>query len=94
MTARAPGGGNTHRNLTIADIVERTGIDNEMIDRLVRAFYARARLDPLLGPIFERNVGTFCQDARFLVVGRADERPLPWPTHGGAFAFAHRHAAF
>lgn len=57
MTARAPGGGNTHRNLIIADIVERTGIDDEMIDRLVRAFYARARRDPLLGPIFERNVG-------------------------------------
>lgn len=56
MTARAPGGGNTHRNLIIAAIVERTGIDNAMIDRLVRAFYARARLDPLLGPIFERNV--------------------------------------
>jgi len=56
MTAQSPGG-NTHRNLIIADIVERTGIDDAMIDRLVRAFYARARLDPLLGPIFARNVG-------------------------------------
>jgi hemoglobin len=56
MTAQSPAG-SAHRNLIIADIVERTGIDDEMIDRLVRAFYARARLDPLLGPIFERNVG-------------------------------------
>jgi hemoglobin len=56
MTAEVPGG-NAHRNLIIADIVERTGIDDDMIDRLVRGFYARARLDPLLRPIFDRNVG-------------------------------------
>jgi len=56
MTAQSPGG-STQRNLIIADIVGRTGLDDEMIDRLVRAFYARARLDPLLGPIFERHVG-------------------------------------
>ena len=56
MTAQTSGG-STRRNLIIADIVERTGIDDEMIDRLVRGFYARARLDPLLGPIFERSVG-------------------------------------
>jgi hemoglobin len=57
MTERASGGGDVHRNLIIADIVERTDIDEKMIDRLVRAFYARARLDPLLGLIFERHVG-------------------------------------
>jgi hemoglobin len=56
MAAQVPGG-STHRNLIIADIVERTGIDHDMIDRLVRGFYARARLDPLLGPIFEQHVG-------------------------------------
>lgn len=56
MTAQSPGG-SAHRNLIIADIVARTGIDDEMIDRLVRAFYARARLDPLLGPIFDCHVG-------------------------------------
>jgi hemoglobin len=38
------------------DIVERTGIDAAMIETLVRAFYSRARLDPLIGPIFEHNV--------------------------------------
>ena len=27
-----------------------------MIDRLVRTFYARARLDPLIGPVFESKV--------------------------------------
>ncbi len=44
------------RNLLIADIVERTGIDEPMIDRLVRSFYARAQQDPLIGPIFARHV--------------------------------------
>lgn len=48
--------GAARRNLLIADIVERTGIDEAMIDRLVRDFYARARRDPLIGPIFEREV--------------------------------------
>ena len=31
-------------------------IDEDMIETLVRRFYARARLDPLIGPIFERTV--------------------------------------
>jgi hemoglobin len=46
----------SERNLIIAEIVERTGIDAAMIERLVRTFYASARHDPLLGPIFERHV--------------------------------------
>ncbi len=44
------------RNLIVADIVERTGIDAAMIERLVRSFYSRARHDPLIGPIFESHV--------------------------------------
>jgi hemoglobin len=31
-------------------------IDKPMIERLVRAFYGRARLDPLIGPVFEAKV--------------------------------------
>jgi hemoglobin len=48
--------GAARRNLLIADIVERTGIDEAMIDRLIRGFYARARRDPLIGPVFEGRV--------------------------------------
>lgn len=44
------------REAVIDDIVARTGIDEAMIDRLIRSFYARARLDPLIGPIFEAKV--------------------------------------
>ena len=44
------------RDLIVAEIAARTGIDEPMIERLVRAFYSRARLDPLIGPIFENKV--------------------------------------
>lgn len=36
-----------------ADIVERTGIDEAMIERLVHSFYVKVRQDPMLGPVFE-----------------------------------------
>ena len=39
-----PRSGMPSRNLIVEDIVARTGIDEVMIDRLVRTFYARARL--------------------------------------------------
>jgi hemoglobin len=39
-----------------AGIVGRTGIDEAMIDRLVRAFCDRVRADPVLGPIFAERV--------------------------------------
>jgi hemoglobin len=44
------------RDLIVADIVSRTGIDDAMIERLVRTFYGRARRDPLLGPVFDGTV--------------------------------------
>jgi hemoglobin len=48
--------GATNRDLIVADIVARTGIDEAMIERLVRAFYDRGRRDPLIGPVFESQV--------------------------------------
>jgi hemoglobin len=42
-----------------ADIAERTGIDEIMIQRLVHAFYAKVRKDALLGPIFESRVASW-----------------------------------
>ena len=44
------------RDLILEDIVASTGIDEAKIDRLVRTFYGRARLDLLIGPIFETKV--------------------------------------
>lgn len=39
-----------------AEIEARTGIDSAMIERLVTAFYARARADALLGPVFGAHI--------------------------------------
>ncbi len=39
-----------------ASIVERTGIDDGMIARLVRTFYGKVRSDPLLGPVFAQRI--------------------------------------
>lgn len=48
---------NPLRAAVVAERVARTGIDEAMIERLVRAFYAKVRHDPLLGPMFEAAVG-------------------------------------
>lgn len=44
------------RSAITAEIVQRTGIDEPMIERLVRGFYAKVRRDALLGPIFDTRV--------------------------------------
>jgi hemoglobin len=45
------------RESITAEIVARTGIDELMIERLVRGFYAKARADALLGPVFAARIG-------------------------------------
>lgn len=47
---------NDHRAAISAELVERTGIDEAMIERLVRAFYARVREDALLAPVFAERI--------------------------------------
>ena len=42
-----------------AEIAERTGIDKDMIERLVHAFYDKVRKDELLGPIFDSRVANW-----------------------------------
>jgi len=51
-----PEGAAERRARITADLMEKTGIDDAMIERLVRAFYARVRTDPLIGPIFATRV--------------------------------------
>ena len=45
------------RERITAEISERTGIDEVMIERLVRGFYAKVRADVVLGPIFDTRIG-------------------------------------
>lgn len=44
------------RERITAEIVARTGITESLIERLVRAFYAKIRTDAVLGPIFEARI--------------------------------------
>jgi hemoglobin len=48
--------GQERREAITAGIMERTGITEEMIERLVRGFYAKVRTDALLAPIFEARI--------------------------------------
>jgi hemoglobin len=44
------------REKITAEIVARTGITEALIERLVRAFYAKVRVDAVLGPIFDARI--------------------------------------
>lgn len=44
------------REMLMAGIADRTGIDEAMIERLVRGFYAKVRKDAVLAPIFESRI--------------------------------------
>lgn len=44
------------RDQIVAGTVEATGIDEAMIERLVRRFYEKVRTDSILGPVFEARI--------------------------------------
>jgi hemoglobin len=46
----------TARPEVTAQLMARTGLDEAMLDRLVRRFYARVREDALLGPVFDEAI--------------------------------------
>jgi hemoglobin len=49
-------GGPERRARITADIMAKTGIDEPMIERLVRLFYQRIQAEPVLGPIFAAGI--------------------------------------
>lgn len=44
------------RAAVVAVTRSQTGIDESMIESLVRGFYERVRQDPLIGPVFESRI--------------------------------------
>jgi hemoglobin len=46
----------TRRAQISAEIAERTGITEAMIERLVHAFYAKVRADEVLAPVFDAHI--------------------------------------
>lgn len=74
------------RAAAIADTVARTGIDEAMIETLVRAFYTKVRADPVIGPVFaariedwEPHLQKMCAfwSSVVLMSGRYSGRPMP-----------------
>lgn len=51
-----PEGAAERRARITRDLMEKTGIDDTMIEHLVRTFYSRVQADPLIGPIFAARV--------------------------------------
>ncbi len=86
------------RQQIVDEIVGRTGIDDAMIERLVRGFYAKVREDALLGPVFAARIADWEPHLRqmcafwssvALISGRYEGRPmqkhLPLPIDGRHF---------
>ena len=48
--------GAQRRERITAELTERTGITEAMIERLVRAFYDKVRTDPMLAPVFDARI--------------------------------------
>jgi len=74
------------RELLVSEIVARTGIDDAMIERVVRGFYGRIRQDAVLGPIFaariadwEPHLEKMCAfwSSVALMSGRYHGQPMP-----------------
>jgi hemoglobin len=91
-------GGPERRAAITAAIQHETGIDEAMIERLVRGFYARVREDALLGPVFaaritdwEPHLQRMCEfwSSVALMTGRYHGQPmrkhLPLPVDGRHF---------
>lgn len=80
-----PEGGPERRQLLTLDVMQRTGIDEAMVRRLVHAFYSTVRADALIGPIFtahvadwDRHLAQMCDfwSSVALMTGRYHGRPM------------------
>ena len=99
MPAAIPDTIRSARPETTASIAARTGLDEAMLERVVRAFYARIGEDELLGPIFAERITdwephlarmTAFWSSVALMTGRYHGRPLekhlPLPVEAAHFA--------
>jgi len=84
MTAHPEGGPERRARIT-EELARKTGIDDAMIERLVRGFYGRAQHDPLIGPIFaahvkdwEPHIARMCEfwSSVALMTGRYHGQPM------------------
>ena len=80
-----PEGAAERRARITGDLMAKTGIDDGMIERLVRTFYARVQADPLIGPVFaariedwEAHIAKLCAfwSSVALMTGRYHGQPM------------------
>jgi hemoglobin len=80
-----PDEGPDRRARMTREIMDQTGIDEAMIERLVRTFYGRVQRDPLIGPVFaariadwELHIGKLCAfwSSVALMSGRYHGQPM------------------
>ena len=85
MSADADAGAMRRQRL-IAEVKSATGINETLIRQLVHRFYERARMDELIGPIFEsrvtdwdRHLSRMCDfwSSVTLMSGRYHGQPMP-----------------
>jgi hemoglobin len=76
---------NDRRTNLVREISSETGIDEAMIERLVRTFYGRVQQDALIGPVFaakiddwEHHIENLCAfwSSVTLMTGRYHGRPM------------------
>lgn len=87
LTARASHDESPDRRARItAEIKRQTGIDEPMIEQLVRTFYGRVQSDPLIGPVFaeritnwDDHIARLCAfwSSVVLLTGRYHGQPMP-----------------
>lgn len=84
MTVAAEGGPERRARIT-AELMDKTGIDEQMIERLIRKFYERIQAEPVLGPIFaskiedwEQHIQKLCAfwSSVALMTGRYHGQPM------------------
>lgn len=77
--------GSERRARITTDLMARTGIDEPMIERVVRLFYQRIQAEPVLGPIFatrvtdwEHHIAKLCAfwSSVALMTGRYHGQPM------------------
>jgi hemoglobin len=83
--AEDPEGAAERRARMTRDLMEKTAIDDPMIERLVRTFYGRVQTDPLIGPVFaariadwEAHIAKLCAfwSSVALMTGRYHGQPM------------------
>lgn len=69
-----------------ADLMARTGLDEDMLARLVHRFYDRVRTDPMVGPVFAARITDWGPHLERMVVFWSSVALMTGRYHGAPMA--------